>query len=287
MTTEKQREANQQNAQQSTGPKTEGGKTIAKLNALKHGVLSDATVITRGTQKERKEVYQRLSHDLREYFRPHGAMEEILVEQIVVCLWRKRRLLRYEVGCIRKNLETPAPQQTEDADDDSPPQTPTENMVRLEQRVAQHREAMALLQDGCDILSNEAAVGWENTYGWVAERLEVAPPEGSDSYGTGIRDALIAQGFSEAQIRQELLQVEQAQLAATEGELPKLKAQAALDAEHNALLGMLPELHKLDQLIRYDAAIDKQLHKAIHQLKFLQESRQGKPVQPPLNVGEA
>ena len=48
MATEKQVEANRQNAQKSTGTKTEEGKAVAKLNAIKHGILSDAVLIMKG-----------------------------------------------------------------------------------------------------------------------------------------------------------------------------------------------------------------------------------------------
>ena len=40
MATEKQIEANRRNAQKSTGPATEVGKTKAKFNALKHGMTA-------------------------------------------------------------------------------------------------------------------------------------------------------------------------------------------------------------------------------------------------------
>ena len=43
----KQIAANQRNAQHSTGPKTVNGKTVSKMNALKHGILS-TQVLVRG-----------------------------------------------------------------------------------------------------------------------------------------------------------------------------------------------------------------------------------------------
>ena len=46
MTTKKQLEANRRNAQLSTGPRTEQGKAIARMNALKHGVDSQYEVIS-------------------------------------------------------------------------------------------------------------------------------------------------------------------------------------------------------------------------------------------------
>jgi hypothetical protein len=52
MTTEKQAAANKRNALKSTGPKTPRGKAIAKMNALKHGVLSSQVLIAGERAKE-------------------------------------------------------------------------------------------------------------------------------------------------------------------------------------------------------------------------------------------
>ena len=45
MTSPKQIEANRRNAKKSSGPRTAGGKSIAKLNASKHGLLAEQVVI--------------------------------------------------------------------------------------------------------------------------------------------------------------------------------------------------------------------------------------------------
>jgi hypothetical protein len=45
MTSAKQIAANHANARRSTGPKTQSGKEIAKLNAVKHGGLSPLPVL--------------------------------------------------------------------------------------------------------------------------------------------------------------------------------------------------------------------------------------------------
>jgi len=45
MTTESQINANRQNAQQSTGPRTDEGKAKVAQNATKHGLFSQKTVV--------------------------------------------------------------------------------------------------------------------------------------------------------------------------------------------------------------------------------------------------
>src|SRR4051812_42325093 len=44
-TSERQREANRQNAAKSTGPKTEEGKAASSANALQHGVFAYTSVL--------------------------------------------------------------------------------------------------------------------------------------------------------------------------------------------------------------------------------------------------
>ena len=52
MATEKQIEANRANAQQSTGPVTEEGKTHSSRNALSHGLTSKDLCVASGHEAE-------------------------------------------------------------------------------------------------------------------------------------------------------------------------------------------------------------------------------------------
>ena len=51
MTSEKKAEANRRNALKSTGPKTPEGKDAVRLNALKHGLLSQRSSCREKTRK--------------------------------------------------------------------------------------------------------------------------------------------------------------------------------------------------------------------------------------------
>jgi hypothetical protein len=65
MSSEKQRSANQANAQKSTGPKTAEGKTNAKRNALKHGLTGDGSVLPVEDETLFKERLQLWTNDAR------------------------------------------------------------------------------------------------------------------------------------------------------------------------------------------------------------------------------
>jgi hypothetical protein len=69
---EKQLAANRRNARQSTGPTTEAGKQVSRLNAVTHGLLAQAVVITARDYQEDAQAFARLLEDLRAQFTPGG-----------------------------------------------------------------------------------------------------------------------------------------------------------------------------------------------------------------------
>ncbi|MBN2181111.1 MAG: hypothetical protein JW715_04295, partial [Sedimentisphaerales bacterium] len=84
MSTQAQINANRQNAQKSTGPKTAEGKAAAAKNAVKHGLFAQEAVIT----GENPEDFSNLRQELLAELAPVGAMESILSERIVSLSWR-------------------------------------------------------------------------------------------------------------------------------------------------------------------------------------------------------
>jgi hypothetical protein len=100
MTSEKQAQANRQNALKSTGPKTPEGKAAVRLNAIKHGLLSRETLLP----GEDEEALRELGERLRDELQPVGELENLLVDRIVASLWRLRRLGRVEAGIFAWDL---------------------------------------------------------------------------------------------------------------------------------------------------------------------------------------
>src|SRR5271165_845532 len=102
---QKQIAANQANAKKSTGPKTAAGRNTSKLNALKLGILSKA-VLVRGTNlQESHQEYMELQERFRRELQPLGALEEMLVDQIVTTHWQLRRVLAAEAGEIALSVD--------------------------------------------------------------------------------------------------------------------------------------------------------------------------------------
>ncbi len=286
MAIEKQQEANRENAQQSTGPTTEEGKAISKLNAVKHGILSDAVVITKGDGEERKDAYLRLHDGLRDYFQPQGTMEDALVELITLTLWRKRRVLRFELGCLRKQLDAYRQEATqhsaEDDEDEDTPKTAYQRLAKAKEALERNQNNLEILRAGGDIFSPNATAALADFYFRLAEQrgFEAEKPE-------QVRDWLKQQGLTEDHIRQALIQVHEATIQAAQVEITALEPRATLELERLALLGSVPAFGPdLDKIIRYEASLDRQLYKAITQLERLQRRRKGEDLPAPVVLDE-
>jgi hypothetical protein len=102
MATQKQIEANRRNAQKSTGPVTEAGKTKARFNALKHGMTAKVAVLPH----EDAQSYEQLRQALIEDYQPSGAGEETLVELVAVNYWRLLRARRLETSSFDLQVRT-------------------------------------------------------------------------------------------------------------------------------------------------------------------------------------
>src|ERR687893_2062167 len=92
--------ANRQNALKSTGPKTPDGKAAVRLNALRHGLLSEEILLPGEDEEALRELAERLRAELQ----PVGELEILLVGRITSLLWRLRRLERVEAGIFAWEL---------------------------------------------------------------------------------------------------------------------------------------------------------------------------------------
>ena len=85
MATAKQIAANRANARKSTGPTTPAGKARARRNSYKHGLLSRELILDWEEERE----FRRLLNALLDEYRPEGATETLLVEQMAVSAWKQ------------------------------------------------------------------------------------------------------------------------------------------------------------------------------------------------------
>jgi septum formation inhibitor MinC len=89
---DKQHEANCQNAQQSSGPKTPEGKAAVRLNALTHGLRARSTLIS----TEKQEEYEQFWDQLVAEWRPQGRTELLYLETACTSQWLLARVAKSE-----------------------------------------------------------------------------------------------------------------------------------------------------------------------------------------------
>ena len=94
MISQQQLEANRRNAQKSTGPRTLRGKAVSCLNALTHGIYADSEVLP----DESRDRLNELAQAYVERWEPALLEECYLVDTLIRCDWRMRRLSHIEAG---------------------------------------------------------------------------------------------------------------------------------------------------------------------------------------------
>ena len=91
--------ARRKNSRKSTGPRSCRGKRRSSRNALKHGLYSDVRFFCQEAAMELGEDpndFTRLYRALVEARPPANALEQVLIEDITVLIWKKARLERSE-----------------------------------------------------------------------------------------------------------------------------------------------------------------------------------------------
>ena len=99
--TESQIRANRQNAQKSTGPRTEAGKAKARMNALKHGLRSKSAPVL--PHEDPAEFDARIREWVDEW-KPQNAIERALVERAAKASWALDRAERFEAALLSRRV---------------------------------------------------------------------------------------------------------------------------------------------------------------------------------------
>jgi len=87
MATEKQLQANRQNALKSTGPKSSIGKMVASRNSTQHGFYSTSVLLP----DEDRDEFLKLGRRLASAYNPCGVLEEEQVRTIIETRWQLHR----------------------------------------------------------------------------------------------------------------------------------------------------------------------------------------------------
>jgi hypothetical protein len=315
---ERRIQANRRNALRSTGPKTARGKGTVARNAIKHGLLAREVVITAGDGKESLEEFDALVERLWEFYEPVGVVEELLVEKIATCWWRKARAIRAENGEIRKRLDTIALNralQNSDkgnlavmlaeleldyrlgnpADANLSIRDLTAARQDLQRTLRGHQSGLAFLRSLLEKAKSEIA-----SDGCISERLREDIFMAFCCWDYSFAIACLCDGPTKVGVEErpsekvvpKRTDEERATfIAFIDDELEKLsvfkeyaliREEQERDAEARSF--SLPPTDATDKILRYETQIDRQLYRAMDELERLQRRRRGENVPPPLNV---
>jgi hypothetical protein len=97
MVSEKQLVANRENGKKG-GVRTDGGKAIVRMNALKHGLLCAQDIVL---FNEDENALNQLREELWFALKPEGGLENMLFDTIVSSCWRLGRVAMLETCCIQ------------------------------------------------------------------------------------------------------------------------------------------------------------------------------------------
>jgi hypothetical protein len=305
--------ANHQNACKSTGPKTAAGKTVSRLNATTHGVLSALQVLPKVERQRDWEVHHNL---ILANLKPVGYLEISLAERIALFFWRLGRVARYEreVVAIRQEslAEEIAESRREKAKVDrlcaSSSPIPVfgigEDMHTDEviSRPGKAKKDLALLEgfpklpDSAELAPDRAMmlICAIESVGEVDIYDEDFPPfpgipdnvtlEDFDRWTAGIVRGACKVIATTAGVSLEALY--SIAVIRARGELAgaRLERKRVLtQLDRGRRLRLLPGSHDLEMIGRYESHLERCLYRALHELQRLQAARDG-PISPPIAV---
>ncbi len=298
-------EANKKNGAKSTGPKTEEGKAIVKLNALKHGLLSKELIIQHGDAKEDENEFAGLLKDLCSELSPAGTVEEMLVERIAACYWRLRRSAKFEVGVLREELDRAISEYKPIStwkDKKVDLFADFEALVEDEKRVIQeNRHCIKLLKDGLALdkepdeklginvwLYYDTLISLKYaTDEWTDPDLDIDKYTEQEMTVEEMRAFLLKKGWTDKILRENFIQQDLQGIKECEKRLEELarrRGNADLKVTRLIQAKSLPDALTMDRILRYETAIERQMYRALNQLERLQRHRAGDNVPPPISV---
>jgi len=284
MTSQKQLLANLQNAQLSTGPKTEEGKAIISSNAMKHGIFTKDLIISSRLGKEEEKEYLEMLTNLIGCLTPQNQMESLLVEKIATDFWRLRRVIRFETGSIEKYLQT--------IFNDFYSYS-RKNNEKIDTEIEKKKEYLEWLSSYVECLKREEVSfdqpTWEGTgisseilddFYFIIRSINSIPYAEKekllydhDNFAK-LKLLLGQKGYSSRkEISAKLLEVYAKRKQQMEDEIVELEQKRLENIEGdklNSLLGIIPQEDDADKVLKYERSIQKSIFQNIFLLKKLQ-----------------
>jgi hypothetical protein len=256
--------ANRANAQKSTGPKTPKGRAASRLNALKHGLLSQEVLICSPHRYESEEELFALHDRFRDELQPMGPLELMLCDQIVTTHWRLRRVLAAESAEMALSLRRGRSQFNQQAESKSVQvgSKTYELSPPWEETAEGCQKAQRSLRELASLVRREGGL------------TEAILHDKSITQMTVLQDlrAMLNRRMANPDGVEEKAWVEQHLTEVMDYLDHKIREMALLEETHYAA-ALMPEVEVLEKFGRYETMLNRQLNRAITQLTKLQKER--------------
>ena len=264
--TEERMTANRANAQKSTGPKTLEGRAASRLNALKHGLLSQEVLICSSHRYESEAELFALHDRFRNELDPRGPVELMLADQIVTTHWRLRRVIAAESAEMALSMRrgrSHAPQ-TEPKSIQVGTET-IEMTPPFDESPAGCREAQRLLREIVKAVWREGGL----TDGILAGECNAFGPQLNI-----LRDLteLLQRRMENPDGIEAEAWKEQHQTEVLDYLDGKIREMTLLEADYRTA-ALMPDAEVLEKFGRYETTLTRQLHRAMTTLAKLQKER--------------
>ena len=271
MVSERKLRANRRNAKLSTGPRDTGN---SKYNALKHGLLSKAAIIRRGEAKEDPLELIALVDALGKDLEPVGTMEEILVDRIAASYWRLRRPQRAEVGEIQAAADRAADDTIIEAAERL--RVAQDLQPRLKGMLEDLREQIVqrgfVRKDEFAELASVHGINAGMMSTWLFRSVTLpGDARGASGNDQGESEELAAWGS----VKDVILQKIDKELDGGEAADDALTEWDEREKETAVLSCQLPDTAVFGNINGYETTIERQMYRALNELKRLQASRIG------------
>ena len=262
--TEKTLAANRLNAKRSTGPRTERGKNNSRFNAVTTGLFAEHLVIPScdggpyEDDNDPEQQFASLLEALQHEYEPEGPSEAFWVAQMAECMWKQRRLSRSEKRFIVAKVGLDATQ--------SGPPTPVEQLFY----------ELSILKDAQKEIATTGTLS-PATYKTVLYPLELGRTE-------VLRPRWLQPKDDTTIIEVKLDDQFVASLEEAKAKLESMFCRLMNDKRRNDYRDacVLPQEDDLDQLLRYDRALQKKFDWALQ--KLLESQQRRRKAQSPVSV---
>jgi hypothetical protein len=249
------------------------GKRRSRKNATKHGIFSRCLIL----DGESRADFDRMLDDSVIHLQPQGPIEEYLVEQLAIQIWRRIRVLRAETSLISRSPSFMGSRSESDLPNSysliaSRGSDPIKTRVNLLENAAQQMGELLLAVEARGFDFDQDALVIRNVYGWLQTHHLNEPNASIPLLGLL---STTQENPPERPLFSENCLIEVIDLIQSEWDRFKYlaieeKKKESTFASHSALI--LGETD-LDRILRYESHISREFDRTLNQLERLQSAR--------------